>query len=183
MVRMFAILAGFGLVIALLSGRFETAAVQVTFFGSGLPTPDPANFDPQRCGPSAAAGTAKPDTGCYAYLRPDSNEPLECDYNLGFRAGSAAVKRLRVKVAIVKQGKELGRHRVAIDNLVRPADSPYVSASIRGECDADHLQIVEARAYVDGQETDLIAAGAIRSRGLMPLMPDLFVTIGAAAGA
>ena len=45
MVRMIVISDGIGLVFALVFGfAGNSSAVQVTFFGSGMPTPDPSNF-------------------------------------------------------------------------------------------------------------------------------------------
>ena len=105
------------------------------------------------------------------------------DYSLGFRAGDAAIQRLRVKVAIMRNGKEKGRHSLTIDSLARPADSPYVAKSIRGECNADQLRVVAAHAYVNGQDTDLITAGNIASKSLMPFFSDTFVQIASPAGA
>jgi len=199
MARLFVLLAGFGLIFAFMAfagGRFDTSAVQVTFMGGGIPTPDPSNFE--GCGPSsfntsALTGSSNSmysapksnnnNSNCYAYLKhPD--QALECDYNLGFKANNnGVIKRLRVKVAIMKQGKEAERHSVTVDSLVRPADSPYVSKSFRGACDAENLEVVEARAFVDGQETNLIATGAISSKGLMPLFSDFFVKIAPPTGA
>jgi hypothetical protein len=197
MARLFVLLAGFGVIfafMAMLGGRFDSYAVQVTFFGGGVPTYNSSNFE--NCGPkwstnafngSGSNSFVKPpaqsNSGCYAYLKPGANEPLECDYNLGFRAGTAAIKRLRVRVAIIRDGKDTGRHSITIDDLNKKPDSPYVSKSIRGECDADQLQIVEARAFVDGQETNLITAGSIHAKGLVPLFPDFFVKIAEPAGA
>ena len=180
MVRMIAILTGFGLVFALVFGFAGSSnAVQVTFFGSGLPTPDPSNFED--CGPSTWNGGKATDDDCYAYLRPGNNDPKECDYTLGFRAAAAPVARLRVKIALMRDGKVIGRDNNEIGSLDRPADDPYVTKTFRGECDAKQLRILEARAYVAGQETDLIATGRIGATGLMPLFPDFFIKIGPAS--
>jgi len=196
MARMLVLLAGLGLIfgfITMVGGRFDSYAVQVTFFGGGVPTFDASNFE--NCGPkwstNAFTGSGsslfvqppKSDSNCYAYLRQGANAPMECDYNLGFRAGDSAIQRLRVQVAIMRDGKERGRHSLTIDSLARPADNPYVAKSIRGECNADHLRVVEARAYVNGQETDLITAGSIAAKSLMPLFSDTFVNIAPPAGA
>lgn len=179
MVRMIAILTGFGLVLALGFGfAGSPITVQVTFFGSGMPTPDASNFED--CGPTTYGSTPVNDD-CYAYLKPGNNDPAECDYNLGFRAASAAVTRLRVKIALMRDGKVIGRDNIQINSLDRPADDPYVTKTFRGECDAKQLRILEARAYVAGQETDLIATGNIGAKGLMPLLPDFFIKIGPAS--
>jgi hypothetical protein len=178
MVRMFAILSAFGLVVALLVGVGGNAAVRVTYFGGGMPTYDASRFED--CGPATL--TDRMDDDCYRYLRAGSDEPLECNYILGFRAGAGAVTRLRVSVALMRDGALIGRDTIRIGSLQRPADDPYVTETIRGACEAKQLHILEARASVDGQETDLIAAGAIRSAGFAPFMPDFFVRIGPAAG-
>jgi len=179
MVRMIAILTGFGLVFALVFGFAGSSnAVQVTFFGSGLPTPDPSNFED--CGP-ATFGSEPVNDDCYAYLKPGNNDPMECDYTVGFRAADAPVTRLRVKLALMRDGKVIGRDSIQIGSLDRPADDPYVTKTFRGECDAKQLRILEARAYVTGQETDLIATGSIGAKGLMPLLPDFFIKIGPAS--
>lgn len=176
MVRMIAILAGMGLVFALVFGfARNSSAVQVTFFGSGLPTPDPSNFED--CGPTTF-GSKPVNDDCYAYLKTGNNDPLECSYTLGFRAGDAPVARPRVKVALMRDGKVIGRDNIQISSLDRPAGDPYVTKTFRAECDAKQLRILEARAYISGQETDLIATGSIDSKGLMPLMPDFFIKIG-----
>lgn len=177
MVRMIGILACFGLVTVLVFGALSHADVQVTFFGGGIPTYDASNFED--CGPGFSAGSTS-DDDCYAYLKPDSHETTKCDYTIGFRAGEAKVSRLRVKLALMRDGKVIDRDSIQISSLDRPADDPYVSKTIRGECDAKALRITEARAYVAGEETDLIASGAIRSKGLMPLFPDFFIKIGSA---
>ena len=178
MVRMIAILAGMGLVFALVFGfARSSSAVQVTFFGSGLPTPDPSNFED--CGP--AFGSKPVNDDCYAYLKPGNNDPTECDYTLGFRAADTPVARLRVKVALMRDGKVIGRDNIQINSLDRPADDPYVTKTFRGECDAKQLRIVEARAYVAGQETDLIATGSIGSKSLIPFFSDFFIKIGPAS--
>lgn len=179
MVRMFAILSGFGLVAALVFGLLDSSSVQVTMFGMGLPSYDSSNFED--CGPVAWNGGEAVDDDCYAYLKADSDETLECDYTLGFRAGGAPVTRLRVKLALMRDGKVVGRDDIRINSLERPADDPYVTKTIRGECDAKQVRIVEARASVGGRETDLIATEGISSKGLMPLLPDFFVKIGPAA--
>jgi hypothetical protein len=176
MVRTIAILAGMGLVFALVFGfARNSSAVQVTFFGSGLPTPDPSNFED--CGPTTF-GSKPVNDDCYAYLKPGNNDPLECNYTLGFRAGDTPVARLRVKVAVMRDGKVIGRDNIQIGSLDRPAGDPYVTKTFRAGCDAKQLRILEARAYVGGQETDLIATGSIDTKGLMPLMPDFFIKIG-----
>jgi hypothetical protein len=179
MVRMIAILAGMGLVFALVFGfARSSSAVQVTFFGSGLPTPDPSNFED--CGP-ATFGSKPVNDDCYAYLKPGNNDPTECDYTLGFRAADTPVMRLRVKVALMRDGKVIGRDNIQINSLDRPADDPYVTKTFRGECDAKQLRILEARAYVAGQETDLIATGSIGSKSLIPFFSDFFIKIGPAS--
>ncbi len=179
MVRMIAILAGFGLAFALVFGfAGSSSAVQVMFFGSGMPTPDPSNFED--CGP-ATFGSKPVNDDCYAYLKPGNNDPMECDYTVGFRAAAAPVTRLRVKVALMRDGKVIGRDNIQVNSLDRPADDPYVTKTFRGECDAKQLRILEARAYVAGQETDLIATGSIGAKGLTPLLPDFFIKIGPAS--
>jgi hypothetical protein len=178
MVRMFAILSGFGLIAALTSGLFfgllDGSSVQVTMFGMGMPNFDSSNFED--CGPAVLGEEI--DEDCYAYLRADSDETLECDYTLGFRAGTAPVTRLRVKVALMRNGKVIGRDSVQINSLDRPADDPFVTQTITGDCGAEQLRIVEADASVDGQETDLIATRSIAAKGLIPLFPDFFIKIG-----
>jgi hypothetical protein len=179
MVRMFVILSGFGLVFALVFGLLDQSSVQVTMFGMGPPSYDPSNFED--CGPDSWSNGSTPDDDCYAYLRPGANEPLECDYTLGFRAGAGRVTRLRIKLALMRDGAVIGRDSVQVNSLERPADDPYIMHTIHGECDAKQVRIVEARAYVDGQETDLIATRAISAKGLMPFLPDFFIKIGPAA--
>jgi len=198
MARMLVLLAGLGLIfgfIVMFGGRFDRYAVQVTFFGGGVPTFDASNFE--NCGPkwspNAFTGSSsnsflqppkqQSNSRCYAYLRQGANAPMECDYSLGFRAGDSTIQRLRVKVAIMHSGKEKGRRSITIDSLARPADSPYVAKSIRGECNADQLRVVAAHAYVNGQDTDLITAGNIASKSLMPFFSDTFVQIASPAGA
>jgi hypothetical protein len=181
MVRMFAILSSMGLVFALVFGLRDGATVQVTLFGNGPPSYDPSNFED--CGPqSSSDGVPEASDDCYAYLRPGADEPLACDYTLGFRAGAdARVERLRVRLALMGDGKAIGRDSIEIGSLDRPADDPYVTRTIRADCGAKHVHITEAYAFVDGQETDLIATGDIGSTGLMPLLPDFFIKIGPAA--
>ena len=179
MVRMIAILVGMGLVFALVFGfAGSSSAVQVTFFGSGIPTPDPSNFED--CGP-ATFGSKPVNDDCYAYLKPGNNDPLECNYTVGFRAGDAHVARLRVKMALMRDGKVIGRNSVQIASLDRPAEDPYITKSFRAACDAKQLRILEAHAFVAGQETDLIATESIASKGLMPFFSDLFIKIGPAS--
>jgi hypothetical protein len=176
MVRMIAILAGFGLVFALVFGfAGSSSAVQVTFFGSGMPTPDPSNFTD--CGPTTY-GSKPVNDDCYAYLKPGNNDPMECDYTVGFRAADTPVTRLRVKLALMRDGKVIGRDNIQINSLDRPADDPYVTKTFRAACNAKQLRILEAHANVAGQETDLIATDSIGAKGLMPLMPDFFIKIG-----
>src|SRR5215471_12883912 len=106
MARMLVLLAGLGLIfgfITMVGGRFDSYAVQVTFFGGGVPSFDASNFE--NCGPkwstNAFTGSGsssfvqppKSDSNCYAYLRRGANAPVECDYNLGFRAGDSAIQR------------------------------------------------------------------------------------------
>jgi len=181
MVRMFVILSALGLVAALVFGLLGSSSVQVTFLGGSLPTYDPSNFED--CRPSSVSGGSAPDDDCYAYLRAGSEATAECDYILGFRAGAAPVTRLQVKLALMRDGKVIGRDSIQINSLERPADDPNVTKTIRGECEAKQVRILEARAYVGGQETDLIAAGGISSKGLVPFLPDFFVKVGPAAGA
>jgi hypothetical protein len=179
MVRMIVILMGFGLVFALLFGfAGSSSAVQVTFFGSGLPTPDPSNFED--CGP-ATFGSKPVNDDCYAYLKPGNNDPMECDYTVGFRAADTPVTRLRVKLTLMRDGKVIGRDSIQIASLDRPADDPYVTKTFRATCNAKQLRILEAHANVAGQETDLIATDSIGSKGLMPFMSDFFIKIGPAS--
>jgi hypothetical protein len=176
MVRMIVILMGFGLVFALVFGfAGNSSAVQVTFFGSGMPTPDPSNFSD--CGP-ATFGSKPVNDDCYAYLKPGNNDPMECDYTVGFRAADTPVTRLRVKLTLMRDGKVIGRDSIQINSLDRPADDPYVAKTFRAACNAKQLRILEAHAYVAGQETDLIATDGIGSKGLMPFMSDFFIKIG-----
>jgi hypothetical protein len=176
--RMIVILAAFGLVYALVFGfARSSSAVQVTFFGSGLPTPDPSNFED--CGP-ATFGSKRANDDCYAYLKADNDEPTECNYTVGFRAGDAPVRRLRVKMALMRDGKVIGRESMEIASLDRPEDDPYVAKTFRDTCDAKQIRILEAHAILAGQETDLIATGSIGSKGLMPFFSDFFIKIGAA---
>ena len=178
MVRMIAILVGMGLVFALVFGfAGSSKAVQVTFFGSGLPTPDPSNFED--CGPSTF-GSKPVNDDCYAYLKPGNNDPMECNYTVGFRGGDMPVSRLRVKLVLMRDGKTIGRNSIQIASLDRPADDPYVTKSFGATCDAKQLRILEARAFVAGQETDLIATESIGSKGLMPFFSDFFIKIGPA---
>lgn len=181
MARMLIILSGLGLAVALVFSLRADATVQVTLFGNGPPNYDRSNFED--CGPASwSDGVPEASGECYAYLRPGADEPLACDYTLGFRAGAAArVARLRVRLALMRDGKAIGRDSIEIGSLDRPADDPYVTQTIRGDCGAKHVRITEARAFVDGRETDLIATGNISSTGLMPLLPDFFIKIGPAA--
>ena len=179
MVRMFAILSVVGFVVALASSLLGGSNVQVTFLGGGMPTYDSSNFED--CGPSGWSGGSAPDDDCYAYLRAGADATVECDYILGFRAGAAPVTRLRVKLALMRDGKVIGRDSIQINSLDQPAEDPYVTKTIRGECEAKQVRILEAHAHVDGQETDLIAAGGISSKGLMPFLPDFFIKVGPAA--
>ena len=197
MVRVIMILAVFGLVYGLVFGLARSSsAVQVTFFGSGLPTPDPSNFE--GCGPTqmskavTLSGSGKGSSSfggpvipskpandnCYAYLKPGNNDPKECAYTVGFRAGDAPVRRLRVKMALMRDGKVIGRESIDIASLDRPADDPYVAKTFRDTCDAKQIRILEARAIVAGQETDLIATDSIASKSLIPFFSDLFIKIG-----
>jgi hypothetical protein len=180
MVRMIALLCGMGLVFALVFGfAGRSSAVQVTLFGMGLPSYDSSNFE--NCGPAVWGEEINED--CYAYLDPDYDEPMECDYTLGFRAGTVPVTRLRVKLALMRDGEVIGRDSIQINNLERPEEDPYITETITGECDAEQVRILEARANVDGQDTDLIAAGSISSKSLLPFFPDFFVKIGPPAEA
>jgi hypothetical protein len=184
MVRMIAILAVFGLVWGgIYTLARSSSPVQVTFFGSGLPTPDSSNFED--CGPaifSSSSTKPKPvNDDCYAYLKPGNNDPLECDYTVGFRASDVPVSRLRVKLVLMRDEKVIGRNSVQIASLDRPADDPYVTKTFRAACDAKQLRILEARAFVAGQETDLIATESIGSKGLMPFFSDFFIKIGPAS--
>ena len=176
MVRVIAILALFGLVWGgIYSLGRSSSPVQVTFFGSGLPTPDPSNFED--CGPSTF-GSKPVNDDCYAYLKPGNNDPMECDYTVGFRASDVPVARLRVKLVLMRDDKVIGRNSIQIASLDRPADDPYVTKTFRATCDAKQLRILEAHAFVAGQETDLIATESIGSKGLMPFFSDLFIKIG-----
>lgn len=177
MVRMIAILAVFGLVAGLYLRSASGSVVQVTFLGGGVPTYDASNFED--CGPDFSSGAAANDD-CYAYLRRDSDETTACDYIIGFRAGDAKVSRLRVKIALMRDGKVVDRDSVQINSLDRPDGDPYVSKTIRGECNVKQLRITEAHAFVAGEETDLIARGVISSKGIMPLIAGSFIGIGAA---
>lgn len=178
MVRMFVILSALGLVVALVAGLLGGSNVQVTFLGGGVPTYDASNFED--CGPSGWSGRSASDDDCYAYLRAGADATMECDYILGFRAGAAPVTRLRVKLALMRDGKVVGRDSIQINSLERPAEDPYVTKTIRGECEVMQVRILEAHARIDGRETDLIAAGGISSKGLVPFLPDFFVKVGPA---
>ncbi|MGE4227584.1 MAG: hypothetical protein AB7E71_04475 [Dongiaceae bacterium] len=171
-------MSALGLVVALVAGLLGSSNVQVTFLGGGVPTYDASNFED--CGPSSSDGAA-PDDDCYAYLRAGADATVECDYILGFRAGAAPVTRLRVKLALMRDGKVIGRDSIQINSLERPAEDPYVTKTIRGECEAKQVRILEAHARIDGQETDLIAVGGISSKGLVPFLPDFFIKVGPAA--
>lgn len=172
MVRMIAILTACGLVVALVIGFASRSSVQVTYFGGGVPSYDDSNFED--------CGVGSTNSDCYAYLDPDSNESMQCDYIVGFRAGDTKVSRLRVKLALMREGKVIDRDSIRIESLERPDDDPYVTKTIRGECDARQIRITEARAYVAGEETDLIASGTIGTKSLIPLFPDFFIKIGPA---
>jgi hypothetical protein len=180
MVRMLTLPAGFGLMAALAFGIFfgfaEGSSVQVTMFGMGMPNMESSGF--ADCGPAIWNGGEEVDEDCYANFSAD--EPLECDYTLGFRAGDASVTRLRVKVALMRDGKVIGRDSVQISSLERPEDDPFVTKTITGDCDAEQLRIVEAHASIDGQDLDLIENKDIAAKGLIPFLPDFFVKIGAA---
>jgi hypothetical protein len=181
MVRMIAILVACGLVFALVFGfAGRSSAVQVTLFGMGMPNFESSSIDFADCGPAIWNGGEEVDEDCYANLGSYADEPLECDYTLGFRAGTEAVTRLRVKVALMRDGKVIGRDSVQISSLERPAGDPFVTKTIQGDCDAEQLRIVDAQASVDGQEIDLIATESIAAKGLIPLVPDFFIKIGPA---
>jgi hypothetical protein len=81
----------------------------------------------------------------------------------------------------MRDGKVIGRNSVQIASLDRPAEDPYITKSFRAACDAKQLRILEAHAFVAGQETDLIATESIASKGLMPFLSDLFIKIGPAS--
>src|SRR5262249_40095272 len=136
-----------------------------------------SNFED--CGP-VAFGSEPVNDDCYAYLKPGNDEPMECEYTLAFRAVDAPVARLRVRIALMRDGKVIGRNSIQISSLDRPADDSYVTKKFRSECDAKQLRILEARAYVAGEETDLIATDGISARGLVPLIPDFFIQFGPA---
>ena len=53
-----------------------------------------------------------------------------------------------------------------------------MTKTFRAACDAKQLRILEARAFVAGQETDLIATESIGSKSLMPFFSDFFIKIG-----
>jgi hypothetical protein len=182
MVRMLALPAGFGLMAALAFGIFfgfaDGSSVQVTMFGMGLPTYDAPDFED--CGPAVLGEEI--DEDCYPFGA-SVDEPLECDYTLGFRAGDASVTRLRVKVALMRNGKVIGRDSIQINSLARPEDDPFVTETVHGDCDAEQLRIVAAHASVDGQDVDLIETKGIAAKGLIPLLPDFFIKIGAATDA
>jgi hypothetical protein len=176
MARIIAVLALFGLVWGgIYTLARSSSPVEVTFFGSGLPTPDASNFSD--CGPTTF-GSKPVNDDCYAYLRAGNNDPLECTYTVGFRAGDVHVARLRVKLALMRDGKVIGRDNIQISSLDRPSNDPYVTKSFRAACDAKQMRVLEARAYIGGQETDLIATNSIGSKGMMPFFPDFFIKIG-----
>jgi hypothetical protein len=83
-------------------------------------------------------------------------------------------------MALMRDGKVIGRENMEIASLDRPADDPYVARTFRDACDAKQIRIIEARAIVAGQETDLIATDSIGSKGLMPFFSDFFIKIGSA---
>lgn len=178
MARIFVLLAGFGLMFVVGHGWLDHSSVRVTFLGSGMPGYDSSNFED--CSPASWNGASQPNDDCYAYLRPDSDEQVECDYNLSFQPGDAQVRRLRVKILLMRDGHQIGRDMIQINGFDSSAEAPSVAKTIRGECDADHLRITEAKAMVDGWDTDLIATDGISAKGLMPLVPDFFIKIGPA---
>jgi hypothetical protein len=179
MVRMLTLPAGFDLMAALAFGIFfgfaDGSRVQVTMFGMGMPNFEDASFED--CGPVVFG--EEMDEDCYSHLASDIDD-MECDYTLGFRAGDASVTRLRVKIALMRDGNVIGRDSIQISSLERPEDDPFVTQTITGDCDAEQLRIVEAHASIDGQEFDLIETKDIAAKGLIPLLPDFFIKIGAA---
>ncbi len=178
MARMVALLALMGLVVGLLLGGADGASVHVTFLGSGLPGTASAD-DPGDCTGKVEDGLFTMEGDCTTALaRPKDNGPPECDYQLGFRTDESRVRRLSVTVQIMRDGKPVGRGRADVESFDDVAPGQLKSRTVRGECDADHIRVVEAEALVDGALTDLVAGGAIGSRSLMPFLPDFFITIG-----
>jgi hypothetical protein len=104
MVRMIAILAGSGPDVR--AGWFgfarNSSAVQVTFFGSGCRPPIPRTS--RIVGPTTF-GSKPVNDDCYAYLKPGNNDPLECNYTLGFRAGDTPV------AAAAREGRRHARRQ------------------------------------------------------------------------
>jgi hypothetical protein len=163
------------LAFGLFFGFADGSSVQVTMFGMGMPNFEDASLED--CGPAVFGEEI--DEDCYPRLAADLDD-MECDYTLGFRASGASVTRLRVKIALMRNGKVIGRDSVQISNLERPEDDPFVTQEITGDCGAEQLRVTDAHATIDGQDVDLIENKEIAARGLIPLLPDFFIKIGAA---
>ena len=52
--------------------------------------------------------------------------------------------RLRVKLALMRDGKVIGRDSIQIASLDRRLDDPYVTKTFRATCNAKQMRILEA---------------------------------------
>ena len=140
--------------------------MQVTFFGSGLPTPRSLDFED--CGPTTF-GSKPVNDDCYAYGPGNKRSPG--DATTPWLLPAILDARLRVKCARVRDGKVIGRDNIQIGSLDRPAGAlVHEDVPRRVRCQAA-LASSEARACVGGAETDLIATGSIDPRGSCPSCP------------
>jgi len=192
MVRIVPFIVVFGLLVAYAGGYFESATtLQMVYFGAAVDVEvqSPASLDFDDCAMVIVNGmpTMGDDCDLEAWDPTDPERYKYCNHSIAFLPGDRPVRRLRAEFAIMKDGRELSRTRLRLDEFEPPVDGKpaQTNATVRGECDADGLRLVEAHALVDGQDTDLIATQSIRARSLIPLLPwaPTFVTVATPAGA
>jgi len=184
--RIFSFIALFGLLwlVPAYLLRPDAESIAVTYSGS-FPVPVQLNFDSDcfmtmENGMPKQQGNDCDDIGRQSAIA----APATCDVTFAFLPGERQVTRLRAKFALLKDGKEIGRGSVNIARLdYNSEENQWALASFRGKCEAEELRLLEAKAVIDGEPTDLIASEKIRATGIIPWLPvGSQITIPDAAG-
>lgn len=169
--RIFSFIALFGLLwlVPAYLLKPDAESIAVTYSGS---FPVPVEIDFGDCYMTMENGVpTQQGNGCDDFAR-QSAAPAICDVSFAFLPIERQVTRLRAKFALLKDGKEIGRGKVAVERLEYNAEeNKWALASFRGKCDAEEMRLLEATAVIDGEPTNLIASEKIRATGIIPWLP------------
>lgn len=182
MFRVVIAIAFFGMIAVFWQMRLHPTGIQIVYEGSSIGGASMEVGEFEVCDGSFENGMWRPDPDCaddwqnYAEEL-ESDKPRDCEYAFAFRSDGSSIKAVRVDFVLSKQGEVLARRNIQVSAFDAAAKDDRVAKTVKARCDADHAEVVAAVAMVNGQSTDLIAAGAIHAREIVPFIPAVFIGI------